>query len=272
MPRYDKDIKYSTTGSIFLNVGDTYNKDYNNIITQRVVMAACGVVKLHLINELIFAKDNMLPQTTNKRLQPSHEKVFHFVKDVSKYEYTPFKVLDPNKKIKPYKIDRPNKKGGMDIGDYSLSKGYKRFKDFISKQEYNDIINYCSVNKETLELKQIDPDVKHPAPFSTSLMLLPMLCVTMPGEITLDPFGGSGSFLVTSVLMGRVGIMYEKEERFAKLAAKRLQEIAKTINLNQAAYIEQIAKEPHVIDITGFANQDENDTSESKPERKEKAA
>ena len=228
------------TGSIALNVGDTYDRNYNNLITHRVIMAACDVVGLHLVNELIFVKERALPQNTDRRLQPTFERVLHFVKDVKQYHYTPFKVADPDKKMELGKINRPNKDGGVDEGDWSLSKPYKKFKDFISLQDQADIFQHCLVTPESIEMRKLDPKVKHPAPYSTCLMLLPMLCTTKPGvgEIVLDPFGGTGSTLVTAVLMGRIGVMYEKQDRFAKLADKRLKAMAKNINPDMAAIIE----------------------------------
>ena len=255
------------TGSIFLNVGDTYDRNYNNLITHRVIMAACDVVGLHLVNELIFLKERALPQNTDRRLQPTYERVLHFVKDVKQYHYTPFKVADPDKKMKLGKINRPDKDGGITEGGWSLSKPYKKFKDFISLQDQADIIQHCLVAPESLEMRKLDPKVKHPAPYSTSLMLLPLLCTTKPGvgHVVLDPFGGTGSTLVLATLMGRIGVMYEKQDRFAKLAEKRLKAMANTINPDMAAIIEnawgesqkdnepKTGSQPKTIDVKNFA-------------------
>ncbi len=263
------------TASIFINVGDTYNRNTNNIITHRVVMAACEIVKLHLVNELIFVKERALPQNTDRRLQPTYERVLHFVKDAEKYEYTPFKVAEPDKKMKLGKINRPNKDGGIDEGDWSLSKPYKKFKDFLYKQDQCDIIQHCLVSPESIEMRKLDPNVKHPAPYSTSLMLLPMLCTTKPGlgHVVLDPFGGTGSTLILATLMGRVGVMYEKQERYANLADKRLRENAKNINPELAAFIENMweestEKETTTVDVTDFPNK----VQRKKPQRQKKAA
>ncbi len=241
------------SGSIMLNVGETYSKGRNNLISQRVIMAACEEVGLHLVNTLIFAKDAALPQTTKRRLQPSYELVLHFVKDSEKYYYKPFEIFNPDKKPKLTSIKRPNKRGGTDKSQPTLSKPYDRFRDFISKQDSADIMKHCGVSPESLELRKLDPSVVHPAPYSSCLMLLPMLCTTKPGDLVIDPFGGTGSTLVTAILMGRNGKMYEKQERFANLAAMRMKELTDKVNLEMAAEIENNIPQSKRQDITHLA-------------------
>lgn len=245
-------------GSIFINIGDTYDKDRNHLVSQRLAVLACDVVGLHFVNEIIFSKENNLPHTVPKRLQPSFEKIFHFTK-TSDYDYYPFKVENAGKKSQPYKIDRANNRGGMDIGDWHLSKPYKKFRDFITVQDQTDIIRHCTVQVEAGAVKKLCPNIIHRAPFSVSLMLLPLLCTTKPGDLTLDPFGGSGSFLITSVLMGRKVVMYEKQEKFVRLANIRILRAAKEFNSMEAEKIEALATEQ--INITHFANSTEQDTN-----------
>ena len=83
--------------------------------------------------------------------------------------------------------------------------------------------------------------------------------------MVLDPFGGTGSTLVLATLMGRIGVMYEKQDRFAKLAEKRLKAMANTINPDMAAIIEnawaesqkdnepKTGSQPKTIDVKNFA-------------------
>lgn len=242
-------------GSLWINVGDTYSNSINYLVSHRVVMLAAEV-GFHLISEVIFHQASRIPQNTNRRLQPSYERLYHLVKSNNDgkevdYNYYPYKVEDVKKRIAPYKIKRPNKNGTFDEGDYNLSKPYKKFCDFLTLHDQDDIIRNCNVQSESSALKKVFGE-SHIAPYSTSLMLLPILTTTKPGDLVADPFGGSGSTLVTAILMGRKAIMYEKQERFAELAKKRLALVSKEVNLEQAEKIEGLVKGNITIDVKHF--------------------
>ncbi len=241
-----------TTGSFFLNVGPTYSKRDNFIVPHRIAVALCDKVGFHLVNEIVIEKSNALPQASKRRLQPKYEIILHFVKDPEKYHYKEFKVLDEDNRIKLSKIRRPNNRGGHDESDFALSQGYKKFNDFISRQDQADIIKHCSVSHESTKVKREHPEGEHPGMFSTCLMLLPILTTSNKLDVFYDPFGGTGSSLITAILLGRKCIMTEKQERFVRIASKRLEQAAKEHNMNAAAYIENIVMGKQIIDITDF--------------------
>lgn len=247
-----EEIKRKTkpTGSIFINLADTYNKSESYLITLRFLIAACDRVGLFLVNEIIWSKINTLPQAAEKRLTPSYEKIFHFVLDPENYAYYPFQF--DNKKMELYTIDRANKRGGIDKGKVALSKPYRKFKDFLDKQKVEDTIVSCTVIGEAAELGKIDPDNKHPAPFASTLVLLPILLTTkLDGDdIVLDPFAGSSTTLETAILLGRQGVGYEIQNRFCDLSHKRLAIAEKNINVSD---MEAIQNQDRSIDITNFS-------------------
>lgn len=248
-----EEIKRKTkpTGSIFINLADTYNKFESYLITLRFLIAACERVGLYLVNEIIWSKP-MLPQTADKRLSPSYEKIFHFVLDPNNYNYYPFQF--GNKKMELYTIDRHNNKGGIDKGKVALSKPYKKFKDFLDKQKVEDTIVSCSVLEESTELGKIDPDNRHPALYPSTICVLPILWTTKPGDIVLDPFAGSSTTLETAILLGRQGIGYEIQKRFCDLSHKRLAIAEKNISESDLAAIKNQDKS---IDITNFSEPNE---------------
>lgn len=248
--------KMKPTGSIFINLGDTYNKSENYLITLRFLIAACMDLKLHLVNEIIWSKINMLPQTAEKRLTPSYEKIFHFVLDPDNYDYYPFTYSTGNDGMSLYSIDRHNKRGGVDKGKLALSKPYKKFKDFLDKQFVEDKIVSCSALGESAVLGKIDPDNRHPAIYPSSLCVLPILWTTKPEEIVLDPFAGTSSTLETAMLLGRKGIGYEIQERFYDLSLKRLHLSKETINEKDMEILQNLYTDKGtVIDITEFSKE-----------------
>ena len=243
-------------GSCFINVGDTYRKNTNNMIMLRLVIAACDQVGFHLVNSIVWHKTSVLPQTTDKRLQPSYEMIYHLVKDPENYKYYPLKIPNDQKNMKIYSFDRRNNYGTMRIGKLTLSKPYKKFSDFIDAQKFEDVITSSNAATESNELHKLDPSIDHPAIFPSSLCVLPILTTTLPGDTILDPFLGSGTTLDTAIMLGRKGIGYEIEERFVTLSEKRLQSAEKKVNLKDIANIQNLVQTDKSIDVTHFANKD----------------
>jgi site-specific DNA-methyltransferase (adenine-specific) len=70
----------------------------------------------------------------------------------------------------------------------------------------------------------------HPAPFPIEL---PKRCIKLfsfVGDIILDPFLGSGSTIIASILNNRRGIGIEIDEEYCKIAKKRIFEETKLLN------------------------------------------
>lgn len=62
----------------------------------------------------------------------------------------------------------------------------------------------------------------HPCPKPLGLMTDLVQQFTDPGDLILDPFGGSGTTAVAAKAVGRRCILIEREERYAEVAASRL--------------------------------------------------
>jgi site-specific DNA-methyltransferase (adenine-specific) len=64
--------------------------------------------------------------------------------------------------------------------------------------------------------------IGHPAPFPVELPRRLIDLYTYKGDIVLDPFAGAGTALVAAARTGRIGVGYDTEEKYVKLAARRL--------------------------------------------------
>ncbi|RIP22868.1 site-specific DNA-methyltransferase [Staphylococcus gallinarum] len=63
---------------------------------------------------------------------------------------------------------------------------------------------------------------EHPAIFPEKLVEDVLKSWSNPGDIVLDPFGGSGTTAKVSIILGRKYIYIEKVEKYFKIAEERL--------------------------------------------------
>jgi site-specific DNA-methyltransferase (adenine-specific) len=64
----------------------------------------------------------------------------------------------------------------------------------------------------------------HPCPFPVELPKRCIEAVTLPGEVILDPFAGSGSTLIAALKSGRRAIGIEIDERYIPIIHRRLKD------------------------------------------------
>lgn len=71
----------------------------------------------------------------------------------------------------------------------------------------------------------------HPTQKPLKLMKALIELTTLPGQIVLDPFVGSGTTVIAADELDRIGIGFEAEKKYADIAQKRLKENAKIVRL-----------------------------------------
>ena len=75
--------------------------------------------------------------------------------------------------------------------------------------------------------------VGHPAPFPVEMPKRLIELYTFAGEVILDPFMGSGQTALAALQTGRHYVGYEVEEKYVKLAEKRIQGYIADLNLEE---------------------------------------
>ena len=75
---------------------------------------------------------------------------------------------------------------------------------------------------ETIWEMITESGVDHPSPFPVELPRRLVLLYTVPGDVVLDPFMGSGSTAVAAASLGRHYSGFELSEEYCELAANRL--------------------------------------------------
>lgn len=92
-------------------------------------------------------------------------------------------------------------------------------------------------NKNSYADRGNDHETQKPLP----LMLELVRCFTDPGELILDPFGGSGTTALAAQALGRRCILIEKEERYCEIAARRLSDPPLLQHIQQAGLFDEAA-------------------------------
>ncbi len=104
----------------------------------------------------------------------------------------------------------------------SFTRGIKEnMKSTISKEEFIELTkSIWSFNAESATR------IGHPAPFPLELPLRCIKLYTFEGENVLDPFMGSGTTALASMLLNRHYVGYDVSKEYVDLAAKRIKELS----------------------------------------------
>lgn len=174
----------SPTGVFFLNIGDAAKSQG---LSEQVVESAVavGFIRLQTIIwvKSIFGKGHFTPSGGNRRLNNLWENIFVLVKDKKRYQIFPKDIGIPY-------ADKSN------IGRYGES-------------DLRDAGNVWFIPYRVTSGASLKKG--HDAPFPVEL---PVKCARLTrAQRILDPFGGTGSTLAASKLLGIQGIAYEKYPR-----------------------------------------------------------
>lgn len=156
----------------------------------------------------------------------------------SKRYFNTFEYMFILSKGKPKTVnllaDKKNTCGGMT----TFSEITRREKDGTLTNKGKKVINEYGVrtniwrynNGKGFSTKD-DIAYKHPAIFPEKLVDDHILSWSNPGDIVLDPFGGSGTTAKESVKLNRKWIYIEKVEKYCKIAQERINEIKNENNV-----------------------------------------
>jgi site-specific DNA-methyltransferase (cytosine-N4-specific) len=216
-------------GSLFINIADTY-KGVSCLVTHKLVIA---MVKAgwHLVGDWTWKKTNPKPVGKIKRLAPTTERIFHFVKDPKNYFFREFTHWKQGELFGIQRGCNDAKSGDKkDKVKWSLKKPVKRFKDFLDEQDVQGVIEGAAFN--WAELHKIDPAFKHLAPFPAYLPILPILMTSKIGDTVLDIFSGTGTTCEVALQLGRNAIGYDTDPVSIEFSKKRLDLVEQNLPSN----------------------------------------
>lgn len=180
-------------GILFVNIGDKYQKSSLCLIPERFIIA-CREQGWLIRNKPIWEKSNYLPHAVKNKFDVKWEQIYMLVKQTDYYFNLDAIRIAP----KPSTIDRAKSLG------YSKDTKYANFKARPSAHRNYKGPNPKGINPADIwKFPTAGYTGNHYAAFPEKLVERMLLCSTKPGDIVLDPFGGSGT-------VGRVAIRYRR--------------------------------------------------------------
>ncbi len=225
-------------GSLFINIMDTF-KGTSCLVPHKLVVEMVNA-GWYLVGDWTWKKTNPKPVGRIKRLQPTTERILHFVKDPKNYFFREFIHWKQGELFGIQRGCNDAKSGDKkDKVKWSLKKPIKRFKDFLDEQEVQGVIEGASFNWS--ELRKIDPAFNHLAPFPAYLPILPILMTSKIGDTVLDIFSGTGTTAEVALQLGRNAIGYDTDPVSIEFSKKRLDLVEQNL--------------PSIDEITDFENE-----------------
>jgi len=224
--------KLKKTGSLFINISDSYSGRVNCLVVEKLILRMCES-GWFLNQKIYWLKDAAKPQADEvKRLLPTYEYILHFVKDPKLFNYRDFKIWE---KGENFGVVRGCNEIGVgskkDKHTWCLKKPIERFRNFLSEQHVKEVVQASGFS--WAELTDIDPNFRHLAPFPSVIPLLPILLTTKIGDTVLDIFNGTGTTTAVALQLGRKVIGYDTDTESHLFASKRLQMVEENLPTSQ---------------------------------------
>ena len=253
------------TGSMYLNLGDTYEKGTKLQVPERISIAIQDRLGLYLRNTLIWNKgDSMTPESCKNRRHTDYEFVYHFTKKSSDYFYDvdeiriPYNTDDPTDTKPPRHynldwdkgVDRAGGVGSPYNKDIKQVEGIKqgvnarwiahsvggKINEPVSMTNLSSSVRHpigkvpgciLEVSRHTPQPHNLEGEVEHTAAYPEKLVRELLRPVARPGDIIYDPFSGSGTTGAVAFEFGSNYIGVDVNPNFNQLASARLNELNK---------------------------------------------
>ncbi len=214
-------------GTLWLNLGDSYGhgtssgrKAKDLVGNPWRVAFALQADGWYLRQDIIWAKPNPMPESVTDRCTKSHEYIFLLTKS-EHYYYDHEAIKEPS--IDPESL-RPEGRNPRNDDKFAKAfldesrNGMARTRDGFNKLEG---VSYPNRNKRDVWTVPSSAYSEHFATFPPDLIKPCVLAGTKPGDVILDPFGGSGTTGMVAIELGRKAILIELNADYAKLCAQR---------------------------------------------------
>jgi site-specific DNA-methyltransferase (adenine-specific) len=191
------------TGSFWLAIGDEYAAELK-VIAQKELKLVC---RSWVVWYYTFGVHCV------RKFTRSHAHLFHFVKDPKQFTFNVDAIRVPSARQLVYGDKRADPKGRMPDDTWIL-----RPQDLPAGFQPDENTWYfprvCGTFKERAGW--------HGCQMPEQLLGRIIRCCSNPGELVLDPFGGSGTTLAVARKLGRRYVGFELSEEYAAQIGRRL--------------------------------------------------
>jgi len=194
------------TGSLYINIGDTYTDKCLSIIPHRLAISLTDAGYL-LRNTVIWGKKNAVPEPAKDRFSKKYEFVFFFTKKKKCYFHLD-DIRKPYAKSTIQRIKHPS------YDNHSMSNSTESSRNrMLSNGGANpgDITDFWDIS---VKGAVIPNSSNHIARFNIELLRKPILASCPEGGVVLDPFMGSGTTAIAALKYKRKYIGFEIKEKW----------------------------------------------------------
>ncbi|WP_332065916.1 site-specific DNA-methyltransferase [Bartonella sp. CB189] len=181
---------------------------YHNIFRVGTALQDLG---FWVLNDIIWRKNNPMPNFRGRRFQNAHETLIWAVRDQKDKKYT----FNYNT-LKAANEDVQMRSDWL----FPLCTGVERLKDEAGRK-------------------------LHPTQKPQTLLARIVIASSKPGDVILDPFFGSGTTGAVAKLLGRDFVGIEREQHYIDAAHKRISEV-KSLDESELAIFDRKKVEPRV--------------------------
>jgi DNA modification methylase len=169
-------------------------------------------------NDIIWAKRNCMPESTQDRFSKKHEYIFLMVKK-EKYYFDLDAIRDNHKWAKDKRNDGKRHEYKDDAKSNNDNKVSTNAVSFNPKgKNPGDVSDFWDITTKP-------SSVKHYATYNVELITKPILAGCPEGGIIYDPFIGSGTTAIHAIMNNRNFIGSEMSKEYLEIANKRISDV-----------------------------------------------
>ncbi|MBT3447906.1 MAG: site-specific DNA-methyltransferase [Bacteroidetes Order II. Incertae sedis bacterium] len=225
------------TGSLFINVGDSFKNNGRTLVPERLTIALNdSKPKWHVVQTLIWDKaTTAIPEGKVKRFNSSYEEIIWCVKDSKNYYFDSDQIREPYKTKgatsgkPPRHHEKPTKSKSKRGSDDKIVRGYSyRWNKSVSSSLKHPLgkmkRDILRVNRATTQSIDFGGNVKHTSIMPVELVDTILAGVIRPGMLVVDPTCGSGTTGVSALGFGAYFGGYDLNDSFLELANHRMEQ------------------------------------------------